>query len=190
MLDFLFLNGWGAFAVTMFFLVPFLAVFVYVIHKKSTVDQGPTTTDPKKITQTEGAWLALVVVCFIGVNFVSIGYMPTVQTAKAAAVDPANLQKIDVTASSWQYEMSGQTVEAGRPVRFSGKSTDTMHGFAIYHPDGDVLFTMMLMPGLTNPTSLIHTFSDPGTYTVRCLEYCGNNHHNMTDELVVVKATS
>lgn len=190
MLDFLYLNGWGAFAVTMFFLVPFAAVFVYVVYKKSRIDPGATTTDPKKITQTEGAWLALVVVCFIAVNVFSIGYMPTVQTAEAAAANPANLQKIDVTASSWQYEMSSQTVVAGSPVRFSGKSTDTMHGFAIYHPDGDVLFTMMLMPGLTNPTSIIHTFDEPGIYTVRCLEFCGNNHHNMTDELVVVKAGS
>lgn len=186
MLDFLYLNGWGAFAVTMFFLIPFAIVFVWVIHHKSKVDPGPMTTDPKKITQTEGAWLALVVVCFIGFNVFSIGYMPTVQTAEAAASDPANIQNIDVSASSWQYEMSSQTVEVGRPVRFSGRSTDTMHGFAIYHPDGDVLFTMMLMPGLTNPTSLVHTFKDAGTYIVRCLEYCGANHHNMTDELVVV----
>jgi cytochrome c oxidase subunit II len=185
MLDFLYLNGWGAFAVTMFFLIPFAAVFYYIVNKKSKAGEGATTTSPEKITQTEGLWLGLVVVCFIAINVFSIGYMPTVQTAEAAA-SPANIQQIDLEASSWSYDMSSQTVEVGRPVRFSGKSTDTMHGFAIYHPDGDVLFTMMLMPGLTNPTSIIHTFSDPGTYTVRCLEYCGNGHHTMTDELVVV----
>jgi cytochrome c oxidase subunit 2 len=61
-----------------------------------------------------------------------------------------------------------------------------MHSFAIYSPDGDVLFTMMLMPGLKGPTSIVYTFDKPGTYTVRCLEYCGINHHNMRDQLIVV----
>ena len=84
--------------------------------------------------------------------------------------------------------MSTREVEAGRPVRFSGRSSDTMHGFAVYHPNGRLLFTMMLMPGLSKPTSLIHTFEDPGTYKVRCLEYCGIAHHGMRDEITVVAA--
>lgn len=62
-----------------------------------------------------------------------------------------------------------------------------MHSFAVYHPNGRVLFTMMLMPGLSKPTSLIHTFSEPGKYKVRCLEYCGIAHHGMRDELTVVQ---
>ena len=43
------------------------------------------------------------------------------------------------------------------------------------------------MPGLEGPTSLIHTFKDAGTYTIRCLEYCGLAHHEMLDEIVVVE---
>jgi len=135
------------------------------------------------------------------VNVISISYMPTVQTARAA-VDEANIQQVNITAGSWFYDIStpllingsNRTVEVG-PVRFSGTSSDTMHSFAIYDPDGDVLFTMMLMPGnplkgmksaLKGPTSIVYTFDKPGTYTVRCLEYCGINHHNMRDQLIVV----
>ncbi len=185
MLDFLYLNGWGPFVVTLFFHIPFVVVFVYVISSKSKAGRGPSDAEPTRMSGLEGAWLAVVAVLFIAFNFISIGYMPTAQTAKAA-VNEQDVQQVDFTATSWSYEMSSRSVEAGRPVRFSGRSSDTMHGFAIYHADGDVLFTMMLMPGLEEPTSIIHTFDEPGTYTIRCLEYCGIAHHAMRDELTVV----
>ena len=128
-----------------------------------------------------------VFVIFVGVNLASMKYMPTIASAHAATTR-TDIQDVDLTATSWSYEMSTREVEAGRPVRFSGRSSDTMHGFAVYHPNGRLLFTMMLMPGLSKPTSLIHTFEDPGTYKVRCLEYCGIAHHGMRDEITVVAA--
>lgn len=184
MLDFLF-TGWGAFWMTLFMLVPFAAVFYYVLRRKSVVDPMPSATPRAAISRIEARWLAAVLVIFVGVNLASLKYMPTLATAHAATTR-TDIQQIDLTATSWAYDMSGRQVEAGRPVRFSGRSSDTMHGFAVYHPDGRMLFTMMLMPGLAKPTSLIHTFKEPGRYTVRCLEYCGVAHHTMRDELVVV----
>lgn len=186
MLDFLF-SGWGAFWMTLFMLVPFAAVFYYVIRRKSVVDPSPGATARAKISQMEVSWLGLVLVVFVGVNLASLKYMPTLATARAAAQGTA-VQNVELTATSWAYDISSRRVEAGRPVRFSGRSSDTMHGFAVYHPDGRLLFTMMLMPGLAKPTSLIHTFDEPGTYKVRCLEYCGIAHHTMRDEIVVVAA--
>lgn len=186
MLDFLF-SGWGAFAMTLFMLLPFAAVFTYVVRRKSVADRGPATTAPASLSRVEGAWLAAVFVIFVGVNLASMKYMPTIATAHAATTR-TDIQDVDLTATSWSYEMSTREIEAGRPVRFSGRSSDTMHGFAVYHPNGRLLFTMMLMPGLSKPTSLIHTFEDPGTYKVRCLEYCGIAHHGMRDEITVVAA--
>lgn len=43
------------------------------------------------------------------------------------------------------------------------------------------------MPGYTN--KLVHTFTEPGTYQVMCLEYCGVGHTPMTAEIEVVAAT-
>ena len=186
MLDFLF-SGWGAFWMTLFMLVPFAAVFYYVLRRKSVVDATPSATPRAEISRIEAIWLAGVLVLFVGVNLASLKYMPTLATAHAATTR-TDIQQVDLTATSWAYDMKVRQVEAGRPVRFSGRSSDTMHGFAVYHPDGRLLFTMMLMPGLAKPTSLIHTFKDPGRYTVRCLEYCGIAHHTMRDELVVVAA--
>ena len=170
-------------------LVPFAAVFYYVIRRKSIVDPTPSATQRAKISRLEVVWLGAVLAVFLFINLASLKYMPTLASAHAATTR-TDIQNIDLTATSWKYDMSGRQVEAGRPVRFSGRSSDTMHGFAVYHPDGRMLFTMMLMPGLTKPTSLIHTFKDPGKYKVRCLEYCGIAHHAMSDELVVVASAS
>lgn len=188
MLDFLF-TGWGAFWMTLFMLVPFAAVFGYVVYRKSVVDSASGGTARKTLSRLEGIWLTLVFVVFIAVNLASMKYMPTIATAHAATSGQA-LQQVDLTATSWSYQISNREIEAEKPVRFSGKSADTMHGFAVYHPDGRMLFTMMLMPGLKNPTSIVHTFKEPGTYKVRCLEYCGVAHHRMADELVVVKRST
>lgn len=186
MLDFLF-SGWGAFWMTLFMLVPFAAVFYYVMWRKSVVDPGPAATARAQISQVEVSWLVLVLVVIVGVNLASMKYMPILASARAASAH-TEVQNVEFTATSWAYDISSRRVEAGRPVRFSGRSSDTMHGFAVYHPDGRMLFTMMLMPGLARPTTLIHTFDDPGTYKVRCLEYCGIAHHTMRDEIVVVAA--
>jgi len=186
MLDFLF-TGWGAFWMTLFMLVPFAFMFFYVIHRKSVVDSGPSGSPDKKMSRLEGIWLTVVFVVFVGVNLASLKFMPTIASAHAATTR-TDIQNIDLSAKSWAYELSSREIEAGRPVRFSGRSTDTMHGFAVYHPDGRMLFTMMLMPGLSKPTSLVHTFKEPGKYKVRCLEYCGVAHHAMQDELTIVKS--
>jgi len=186
MLDLLF-TGWGAFWMMLFMVVPFGLMFWYVIRRKSVVEPGPSATPRSKLARIEGVWLAVVFVVFVGVNLASLRFMPTIAAARAATSGEP-LQEISFTAKSWGYDLSSRQIETGRPVRFSGKSSDTQHGFAVYHPDGRLLFTMMMIPGLARPTTLVHTFNDPGKYKVRCLEYCGIAHHGMMDELTVVKA--
>ena len=188
MMDFMYLSGWGAYAMVLFMLIPFALVFLFIVFKKSVTDPDPSKGSGN-YARAEWAWIGLVVVVFVGANVASLDYMPTIATAKAMA-SGQDVVEVELVAESWSYEISEQTIEVGTPVRFSGTSDDTMHSFAVYHPGGDVLFTMMLMPGLDNPTSLIHTFTEAGTYTVRCLEYCGLMHHQMRDELVVVERSS
>lgn len=186
MLDSLF-TGWGAFWTTMFMFVPFTLMGYYVIHRKSVVDPGPGRTPKSELSRLEGVWLTVVFVFFVGVNLASLKFMPLIAAANAAQSSTPPLE-IDFTAKSWAYEISNRQIEAGKPVRFSGRSTDTQHGFAVYHPDGRVLFTMLMMPGTAKPTTVMHTFKEPGKYKVRCLEYCGVAHHAMQDELTVVKS--
>ena len=183
MLDWFYLTGWGAFGMLLFMVLPFAAAFLFIVFTKS----APSRTSARSYRRMEFIWIGFVVAVFVLVNVASINYMPTVATARANA-NPDNVVEVKIEAESWSFDISGANVVVGQPVRFSGISVDTMHSFAIYHPNGKVLFTMMLMPGTAGPTSLVHTFTEPGTYTVRCLEYCGIAHHDMNDEIVVSAA--
>jgi len=183
MLDFLYQSGWGAFSIMLLFQIPFLIIFFYIVYRKAHTGPNYGDMDGRRISRMEFMWLTIVIVLFVGVNVLSIRYMPTISTAQAAATEQ-NIQDVEVTAQSWSYVFSNREFEVGRPVRFSVKSTDTVHGFGVYHPDGRVLFTMMLIPGV-EPSSIIHTFTEPGSYKVRCLEYCGTGHHAMQHQFVV-----
>ncbi len=183
MLEFIYQTGWGAFAVLLFFQLPFLVVFLYIVFHRSSAKSGPGETSEYSISRAKTLWLTAVVVLFLAINLASIKYIPAISTAHAVASEQ-NIQDVDVTAESWSYDISEREFVTGQPVRFTANSVDTVHGFAVYHPNGRILFTMMLIPGVA-PSSLVYTFKDPGTYKVRCLEYCGIAHHEMSDEIVV-----
>ncbi|MCW8905780.1 MAG: hypothetical protein OQL28_00895 [Sedimenticola sp.] len=188
MLDFIYQTGWGAFTLMLLFQLPFLLVFPFIVYRKCFVDPTPSNTGRGKLTRIETVWIFSAVALFVIANVYSISYMPMSKTAATEASGVA-IQDVDVTARSWSYEISDREFEVGKPVRFSVKSVDTMHGFTVYHPNGKILFNMMLIPGLEKASSLVYTFTEPGKYKVRCLEYCGIAHHGMQDELTVVKAT-
>jgi len=188
MLEFIYQTGWGAFAVLLFFQLPFMFAFLYVVYRKSAPNSAAGEASENGIARAKFAWLGAVIVLFLVINITSIQFFPAVYTARAVA-SGQDILDVDVTAVSWSFDISAQEIVAGTPVRFTAKSADTVHGFAVYHPKGNVLFTMMLIPGVAS-SSLIYTFKDPGTYVVRCLEYCGAAHHEMRDELIVKPAAS
>ncbi len=183
MIEFLYTNAWGAFIVLLMFQIPFLIVFFHIVNKKAFTDSAPSNTKPEKYSVYRYGWFALVLVVFVVVNSASIKYMPTVVEANAAT--DKNVRDVEVTALSWAFQFSEREFKVGETVRFKAKSTDTVHSFALHHPDGHLLFTMMLIPGAGTESALVHTFAEPGEYTVRCLEYCGIAHHAMKNTFTV-----
>ncbi len=180
MLDFLYQTGWGAFSMLLFFQLPFLIGFLLIVKSRS---KGAGESSERAISRAKTAWLSVVVVLFLAVNLGSIKYIPAISTANAL-VSEKDIVEVNVEAASWSYNISTQEFTVGQAVRFSAKALDTVHGFAVYDPKGNVVFTMMLVPGVS-ASSLIHKFKEPGTYKVRCLEYCGIAHHDMSDEIIV-----
>ena len=184
MIESLYTNAWGAFVVMLMLQIPFLIVFFRIVNKKAFGGSEPSKTDPGKYEILKYSWVILVVAAFIVINGASIKYMPTIVEANAAmSPDVINVQ---ITASSWVFEFSDSEFNVGETVRFMAKSADTVHSFALYHPDGHLLFTMMLVPGTGTESAVVHTFEEPGEYKIRCLEYCGTAHHAMMSELTVI----
>jgi cytochrome c oxidase subunit II len=90
---------------------------------------------------------------------------------------------VSVDAVQWAWDLSRDTIPAHTPIEFMVQSDDVNHGFGVYGPDGGLVAQVQAMPGYTN--RLIYRFDTPGTYTVRCLEYCGIFHHTMVTTLTV-----
>ncbi len=184
MVHFFYRTGWGALAAMLFFQIPFLIIFLSVLYRRAIVDRTARGARGRSLARVEGVWIVIVLALFLAVNIGSIKYMPNFDTARALVRDH-NIQQVNVVAHSWYYKISDRKLEVGRPVHFAVTSADTTHGFAVYNPQGRLLFTMMVIPGMK--TGLVHTFTEPGTYTIRCLEYCGVGHPYMRDKLIVSK---
>jgi cytochrome c oxidase subunit II len=92
---------------------------------------------------------------------------------------------VEATGMQWTWMLSGPRIPANVPVEFVVRARDVNHDFGIYNSQGELLTQVQAMPGYTN--RLVYVFRAPGTYTVRCLEYCGLGHHLMTTSLAVTK---
>lgn len=95
-------------------------------------------------------------------------------------------QVVQVVGRQWSWQITPATVQAGSLVEFRVTSDDVNHGFAIYSPEDHIVTQTQAMPGFVN--KLLYTFNEPGTYTVRCLEYCGLGHVPMLARLNVIAA--
>jgi len=95
----------------------------------------------------------------------------------------APVDTIGVLGAQWGWSLDRTTVPAHVPVEFVVRSKDVNHDFAVYDAGGTLFVQVQAMPGYAN--RLIYRFDRPGTYTVRCLEYCGIFHHIMLTTFTV-----
>ncbi len=154
-----------------------LVIFA-VIFRSTRASQRERPLDIAGWKRRENVWFAVVCVALAGALAATI-----VKTPWNAAAQ-ADRQVIDVVAAQYGFTFSDATIEAGRQVEFRLTANDVNHAFAIYDPDGTFVTQAQMMPGW--PSSLRVTLDEPGTYAVRCFEYCGVGHHQMVTTFEVV----
>ncbi len=123
--------------------------------------------------------VAVAVVLFI----LTLRWLPF-ESARAAEFGSTGVT-VSVTGTQWSWALSRKQFQTGVPIDFTVTSRDVNHDFAIYDPQGRLVAQVQGMPGYTN--HLLYEFHEPGTYTIRCLEYCGLGHHTMTAPITVVR---
>lgn len=157
--------------------------FIYVISQAGKPADDAETRKAAHTSIVLRRWLfgALVIVFVVG-SFATLHHFPIPPQDEPLGVH----QVVDVVGIQWSWQITPDTVTAGSPVEFRVTSKDVNHGFAIYAPDGRIVTQVQAMPGYTN--KLVHTFTQPGTYVVQCLEYCGLGHAPMTSKIEVVAA--
>lgn len=90
---------------------------------------------------------------------------------------------VQVMAMQWGWTVTPNAAPHGVPIEFVVRSKDVNHDFAVYDAGGRLVAQVQAMPGYAN--RLIYRFDTSGTYTVRCLEYCGIFHHIMLTTFTV-----
>lgn len=153
--------------------------FIFVISQAAK----PGTEGHKSAVTSgrlQAGLFAVLLIVFVVGSWATLHHFPIPPQHKTLDAD----QVVKVVGHQWYWEITPATVHTGSVVEFQVTSADVNHGFAIYSPDNHVVTETQAMPGYTN--KLLYTFSQPGTYMVRCLEYCGLGHVPMTAAFQVV----
>ena len=158
--------------------------FIHVVHQAGKPADDAATRKAAHTSNLLQRWLfGAMLVIFAGVTYGTLRQFPI-----APQNTPLDIhQVVDVIGQQWSWQITPATVRAGSPVEFRVTSKDVNHGFAIYAPDGRIATQVQAMPGFTN--KMVHTFTQPGTYKVMCLEYCGIGHAPMISAIEVVAAS-
>lgn len=177
----------GAILLLLYLTSPFLAVFTLLMllafrRGRSVVSVGLGARSARAV---EVAWLIGVGTAWTVINLVSIPWVPWLQplAAQPSQTPTGPVQVVNVEAFMWGYALDTYEVRAGA-VKLVAASRDTIHSLTIYSPRGEVLATVMLMPGMRE--ELVLSLSEPGEYVIRCLEFCGDGHSAMLSKLRVV----
>ena len=129
-------------------------------------------------SRRETAWLVIMIVVLFALLMGTIFYVPYGDSAGP------NAQYVRVTGVQFAWAIQApQTLVTGRPVEFRARSEDVAHGFGVYNPDDVLIFQAQVVPD--HVQKIVHTFTQAGVYTVRCLEFCGAGHDLMKATFVV-----
>ncbi|MEM0450228.1 MAG: hypothetical protein QXO17_01480 [Nitrososphaerota archaeon] len=181
--------GTGAGAVLIFvyltapFLVVFVALFLLSVRRGKRASAEGLRENERLIRAAEVVWLIAIGLTWTAINLVSIQWIPWIQAQTAVSTQQEPTQVVQVEAFMWGYRLDAYELRTG-VVKFVARSLDAIHAFAVYSPRGELLATVMLMPGMTE--EIVLELREPGEYTVRCLEYCGDGHSAMASKFRVV----
>jgi cytochrome c oxidase subunit 2 len=146
-----------------------------------------------KLFKIRRNYFLILIIVLTAFLWLTLPYFPY---PNANSIEPA--YSISVTGKMWSWDIGpvkdkqGNSVAAeggaialplGTTLEFQVTSADVNHGFGIYDAGGRLLAQTQAMPGYTN--KLLHTFKQPGTYHVLCMEFCGLAHHAMASTISV-----
>jgi cytochrome c oxidase subunit 2 len=157
------------------------AVFVWVAigANVALADYGPAIASAYRLR----TWLfGLAIIVLVAANYDTLGKLPYVSSMSVPS-SATTTQPVEAVAEQWSWSIKPDAFRVGETAEFHVTSKDVNHGFAIYDPEFRIVAQTQAMPGYTNV--LRYTFTEPGTYQVLCLEYCGVGHHEMKAEIKV-----
>lgn len=153
-------------------------VFLFVFfNSKKDEEYAPIQ---RKWYKVRTVWFVVLIALIMIASAGTLRQLPYFADPEIRGYD---ITRVDVEAFQYGWEMSQLEFEVGERYEFHVTSRDVNHGFGIYNEDAELLTQVQAMPDYTNV--LYHTFEEPGTYEILCMEYCGIAHHMMITEIFV-----
>ncbi len=135
--------------------------------------------DVERLREREKTWFGIVVVMLVVLLFATIFFTPY---GRGEASPGSQIEPIHAVQFGWIIPPG--PLRAGRPVEFRLTTADVNHGFAVFSPKDVFLFQVQVIPGKLQLYN--YTFTEPGTYSIECFEYCGVGHDQMRGTFRVI----
>jgi cytochrome c oxidase subunit 2 len=193
--------GWGPYTLLLIFvIVSIVAIIGIIIVILTGKTKRPQTFASKRRFKFEQYWAIGIAGVLVCLWIISYPWIPQVAFNAIDEEDKKNIQVVNITAGQFFWLMTKEgdpndlnvgeqahvNLVVGEPVKFVARSLDVNHGFGIFDGSQDgapILLQMQVIPDIDNV--FYYTFKKPGTYLVRCLEYCGYAHPYMTSIIEV-----
>jgi cytochrome c oxidase subunit 2 len=152
-----------------------------IVFRSTRVGFRVRTASRASLERREGYWGIAVVaflVVVLGSTIFEIPYWKDNSNDKTA-------QTIEITARQFAWTVNPPRVKAGVKTRIELHAADVNHALGVYDPDDTLIKQVNVLPGVTQ--TFVITFKKAGTYKLRCLEFCGVDHHLMENDLQVTR---
>ena len=158
-----------------------MAFFAIRYRKGRVADRSPETD---RNIWLETSWALIPFLLILGFYFWSVSLFVSQQSP------PDDAMTIDVVAKQWMWkfqhgegarEIDTLHVPTGQPIRLTMTSQDVIH--SLYIPA--LRIKQDVLPG--RYTQLWFVADKPGTYPLRCAEYCGTDHSKMTGRFIAME---
>ncbi|WP_298920991.1 cytochrome C oxidase subunit I [uncultured Roseobacter sp.] len=156
-----------------------MAATLALILRAVLATDGPPPSDTAPKTRIRLLWT--LVVFGVVLSVATLREWPHTSAGSDSMV-------VNITSGQWWWETDTTEIPLGQQVEFHVTSDDVNHGLGIYDPDMRLVVQVQAMPTYTN--KVVHTFDQPGTYQILCMEFCGIAHHDMAYEFDVVEENS
>ena len=153
-------------------------VIVLSVFRSTRVGFRVRVADRETLERREGYW-GIAVVTFLVLVLAGTIFSVPYWTAEESDAQ----QTIDITGQQFAFTIDPPQVKSGELTEVNVHAADVNHAVGIYNPEGTLIKQVNVLPGVTQSFTI--TFNEPGTYTLRCLEFCGIDHHLMQNKLQV-----
>ena len=152
-----------------------------VIFRSTRVGFHVRTSGREELEKRESYWGITVVTLLVIALLATIFSVPY-WTANSGAKQP---QTIHVVGRQFAWTINPPVARVGVKTLIVVRSEDVNHGLGLYDPNETLVKQVNVLPGVVQ--NMVVTFNKPGIWHIRCLEFCGVDHHLMANTVRVTR---